>query len=199
MTEILEAEDLCRVYSAPKERSLRKEIGRLDEHCRRFIALSPFVVLSTATPEGCPDISPRGGDPGFIRVHDEHTLLLPDRPGNNRLDTLGHLAANPRLALLFFVPGIDETLRVYGQAKIVRASEEAPEGRQPSKTVLRVHVNRAFFHCAKALMRSHLWDARWQIERATFPTMGEIMRDHTGDQAHYESQENMLRRYLPEL
>src|SRR3954465_7031765 len=113
------ADEVLAGYRAPSQRAQDKVIPALDQHCRAFIALSPFATLATAGADGWPDVSPRGGDPGFVHVLDEHRLALPDRQGNNRVDSLRNLAANPRAALMFFVPGIEETLRVYGTASIV--------------------------------------------------------------------------------
>src|SRR3954454_15970886 len=106
-------------YRAPGQRVLDKVISRIDGHCAAFIRLAPFATLATATPDGWPDVSPRGGDPGFVHVLDEHRLAMPDRQGNNRVDSLRNLAGNPRAALMFFVPGIDETLRVYGTTTLL--------------------------------------------------------------------------------
>ena len=108
------APDALDAYRSPSQRVLDKEIGSLDTYCRYFIALSPFATLATASADGWPEVSPRGGAPGFVHVLDEHRLALPDRPGNNRVDSLRNLTVNPRAALMFFVPGVDQTLRVYG-------------------------------------------------------------------------------------
>jgi uncharacterized protein len=111
--------DVLAGYRAPSKLVQDKVIDRIDRHCRDFIALSPFATLATADEHGWPDVSPRGGDPGFVHVLDEHRLVLPDRQGNNRIDSLRNLTANPRAALLFFVPGIEETLRVYGTTELL--------------------------------------------------------------------------------
>jgi hypothetical protein len=178
------ASDVIAGYRAPSQRVLDKEIAALDEHCRAFIALSPFATLATADADGFPDVSPRGGDPGFVKVLDPHRLALPDRQGNNRIDSLRNLAANPRAALLFFVPGIDETLRVFGTTSVV-----APEaldvdltefGRSPH-SVLVLQVTRAYFQCAKAVMRSGLWDPARRVERSVFPPFSQVLRDHCRD------------------
>jgi PPOX class probable FMN-dependent enzyme len=176
-------------------------VPRLDAHCARFIALSPFCVLSSVDSGAFPDLSPRGGEPGFVRMLDDRTLLLPDRPGNNRLDSLSNLADHPAVALLFFVPGVDELLRVYGTATILPAGsflDERDTGR-PSATALKISVERAFFHCAKALMRAHLWSEEAKVDRACLPTLGEMLKDQTGEEAPAESQEEMILRYLPEM
>jgi uncharacterized protein len=173
--------DVLAGYRAPSQLVRDKEIDHVDEHCRRFIELSPFATLATADADGWPDVSPRGGDPGFVKVLDPHRLALPDRPGNNRVDSLRKLTANPRAALLFFVPGIEETLRVFGTAELVPADALGLDltefGREP-RSVLVVGVRRAFFQCAKAVMRSGLWDPARQVPRSAWAPFGEVLKDH---------------------
>lgn len=158
-----------------------KEVDHLDRHCRAFIALSPWATLSTADADGFPDVSPRGGRPGFVEVLDDRRLALPDRPGNNRIDSLRNVQVNPRVALMFVVPGIEETLRVYGTAAIVEPTQVAVDlaefGRAP-KSVLVVDVQRAFFQCAKSLMRSGLWEPERWPGRGDFASIGQVFRDH---------------------
>ncbi|MGY1820699.1 MSMEG_1061 family FMN-dependent PPOX-type flavoprotein [Geodermatophilus sp. SYSU D00079] len=168
-------------YRDPSQLVQDKVIDHLDRHCRAFIELSPFATLSTASADGWPDVSPRGGDAGFVKVLDEHRLALPDRPGNNRVDSLHNVAANPRAALMFLVPGIEETLRVYGTAAIAAPEELEVDltefGRAP-RSVLVVSVTRAYFQCAKSIMRSGLWDPARQVERSAFAPMREVFGDH---------------------
>ena len=194
-------EELRQRYAEPRERSLRKQLDHLDPHCCRFVELSPFCVLATCGPDGLPDATPRGGEPGFVHVLDERTLLLPDRPGNNRLDSLSNLTANPGVGLLFFVPGVDETLRVNGTAELRDEPELVGrfdrQGKLPA-TVLVVSVREAYLHCAKALMRSRLWDAEAQVERSTLPSLGEMLRDQLG-LAEAETQDEMVARYRQSL
>jgi uncharacterized protein len=195
-------EDVLASYPSPSGRAVTKEITELDEYCRAFIALCPLAILSTATADGQPDLTPRGGDPGFLRVLSPHQLVLPDRPGNNRLDNLRKAAVNPRVALLCLVPGIDETLRVYGRAEVVPAdavAADTSERGRPARSLLVIHVDKAFMHCAKALMRGRVWDPDAQVRREEFPSMGEIMRAHAGGSGPAESQEEMIRRYQPLL
>ncbi len=172
--------ELRTVYGEPSERSQQKVLDRLDRHCRRFIALSPFCVLSTAGADGRAEVSPRGDVPGFVAVADERTLLIPDRPGNNRTDSLRNVVAQPHVGLLFLVPGMNETLRVSGTAEIVTDPDVleplSMKGRPPV-SVLRVTVERAFLHCAKALIRARLWEPSAQVERASFPTYGQMLSD----------------------
>jgi PPOX class probable FMN-dependent enzyme len=162
---------------APLPPALVKEIDHVSPHYRALIAASPFVVLSTSGPEGL-DCSPRGDAPGFVRVHDEKTLLIPDRRGNNRIDSLRNLVADPRIALLFLIPGIGETLRVNGRAVIstepTLLASFAVDGKPP-RTVLVVTVERIYFQCAKAIKRSHLWDPARQIARESLPSTGTIL------------------------
>ncbi|SFP17081.1 hypothetical protein SAMN05660464_2322 [Geodermatophilus dictyosporus] len=168
-------------YRPPSQLVRDKEIDHLDAHCRAFVALAPFAVLSTADAAGAPEVSPRGGDPGFVKVLDEHRLVLPDRQGNNRLDSLRNVAANPQVALLFLVPGVEETLKVYGTAAL--AGPDVPGldltefGRAP-RSVLVVTVTRAYLQCAKAVMRSGLWDPAAQVDRSALPPFGTMIRDH---------------------
>jgi uncharacterized protein len=158
-----------------------KEIDHVDEHCRRFIELSPFAVLSTGNAGGRPDVFPRGGDPGFVKVLDPRRLALPDRQGNNRIDSLRNLAADPRAALLFFVPGIEETLRVYGTTELLPADAlhvDLTEFGCAPRSVLVISVRKAYFQCAKAVMRSGLWDPSRHVPRSAWPPFGEVLKDH---------------------
>ena len=168
-------------YRAPSKLVQDKVIDRVDEHCRAFIGLSPFLTLATADAEGFPEVSPRGGDPGFVRVLDEHRLALPDRQGNNRVDSLRALAANPRAALLFFVPGAEETLKVFGTTTRIGPDDlgiDLTEFGRPPRSVLLVQVQRAYFQCGKAIMRSGLWDPARQVDRSTMTPFGQVIRDH---------------------
>ncbi|NMM86861.1 phosphohydrolase [Rhodococcus sp. SRB_17] len=197
------AEQLRALYAAPGERALRKQQAQLDVHCQRFIALSPFCVLSTGGAAGaCMDASPRGGPPGFAQVADAHTVLLPDAGGNNRLDTLGNLLQDPRIGLLFLVPGVDETLRINGTARL----RDEPEftgrfsaERQRPKLVIEVQVAEAYLHCAKAPMRARLWQAGAQVERSALPTMNEMVHDQIRAGPVQESQADMVQRYARQI
>lgn len=170
MTEhnITTIEELYSVYKQPAERAVQKEIPKLDQHCRNFIALSPFLVLSTDGSDGTADASPRGDAPGFVTVLDDNTLAIPDRPGNNRLDSLLNILRNPAVGMIFLVPGINETLRINGTATISLDPElmeaHAVDGKLP-RSVLLVKVTSAYMHCAKALIRSKLWDPETKVER----------------------------------
>jgi len=193
---------LGRLYKAPSERARLKQLDRLDRHCRRFVELSPLVILASSSPAGGADASPRGGAPGFVRVLDERTLAIPDRPGNNRIDSLANILACPEVGLLFLVPGMDELLRVAGSAEIRDDAELCQSfavGERRPATVLLVHVREAFLHCGKALMRARLWEADAKIDRATLPSMGEMLKEQIGLAAPAETQEAMLRRYRENL
>ena len=170
-------EELESIYGSPLERSLTKEIDHISEHYRAFIEKAPFVTLATCGPEGL-DCSPRGDPPGFVRVVDEKTVMIPDRRGNNRIDSLRNLVRDPRMSLLFLIPGVNETLRINGRARIsvdpdVCASFEV-QGKLP-RSVLIVSVERIYFQCQKALVRSRLWDPQAQIPRSDLPSTGEML------------------------
>ena len=192
---------LRQIYALAKSRSVAKQINHLDVHCKRFIALSPFVVLASANAQGDPDSSPRGGAPGFVRVVDEHTLLIPDSPGNNRLDTLSNLAETQKIGLLFMIPGVDETLRVNGRVRLATdAAALAPfAGDARIRVAIEVTVTGAYLHCAKALMRSKLWDTAQRLDRSVLPTMSEMISEQTGMVSAPETQEAMVARYACDL
>ena len=170
--------DLEAHYGTPNERSLRKEIDHVNADYRRFIESSPFVVLATGGPEGL-DCSPRGDAPGFVRIVDERTLALPDRPGNNRVDSLRNVIASAQVALLFVVPGVGEMLRVNGRARVsteaALVASFAVDGKPP-RSVLVIDVESVYFHCSKAIVRSKLWDASHHVERSRLPSAGEMLR-----------------------
>ncbi|MEQ8248159.1 MAG: pyridoxamine 5'-phosphate oxidase family protein [Alphaproteobacteria bacterium] len=179
MTIATEAE-LRTIIGTAHPITVDKEMDRLDKHARHFISLSPFLCLGTTNGEGIADVSPRGDPPGFVRVIDDTTLVIPERPGNRRADTMLNVMKNPVVGLIFFVPGIEETLRVSGQAAVIDdaalLADMAVQGKAP-KLALRIDVERVFFHCAKALKRSRLWEASAQVPRDAFPTPGEVIRD----------------------
>ncbi len=194
------------LYAPTGERSALKELPALDAHAVRFIKVSPFVVLSSSGAGGAMDASPRGGAPGFVKALDAHTLLIADAPGNNRLDTLQNIIETGQLGLLFLVPGMDETLRVNGTAVLSTLESDrtlCEDERRVPKLVIRVTVQASYLHCAKALMRSALWDATRHIDRAAMPSMGEMLRDQISDRMGgdmpVETQEQMLERYRQTL
>jgi PPOX class probable FMN-dependent enzyme len=186
-------DQLQALYDAPSERVRLKQIDRLDEHCRAFIAASPFLILATYGSSGA-DGSPRGDRPGFVEVQDDRTLLLPDRRGNNRIDSLRNIVENPAVGLIFLVPGVHETFRVNGRARISVDPELlarfAVDGKVP-KTVLVITVQEAFIQCARALVRSDLWNPARHVRRDDLPSIGTILAAHTGgkvDAATYDAE-----------
>ena len=154
----------------------------LDKYSRQFIGLSPFLVISTADATGRADLSPRGDPPGFVAVIDDHTILIPDRPGNNRLDTMANIVANPNVGLLFFVPGFEDTLRLNGRARITDDAAllaACSVSGKPPKVGILVTVDEVFMHCAKALKRSKLWEADYRQDRAQMPSIARIILEQT--------------------
>jgi PPOX class probable FMN-dependent enzyme len=195
-------EQLRGLYAPAKERAVKKQLSALDVHCQRFIELSPFVVISSIGLDQMLDASPRGGAPGFVKSLDAHTLLIPDSPGNNRLDTLENIIHTGKLGMLFLIPGMDETLRVNGTASLSVTPADleqcTTEIRSP-KLVIKVTVGQAYLHCAKAFMRSKLWDPQSHIERSLMPSMGEMINAQAQMTTPSETQEEMMARYRAEL
>ena len=195
-------EQLRALYATPQERAVKKQIATLDVHCRRFIALSPFVVLATTDTQSNTDASPRGGAPGFVKVGTSGAVLIPDSPGNNRLDSLANIVATGRAGLLFLIPGFDEALRVDGAAMLSRAADDialCTDERRTPKLVIKVAVEAAYLHCAKAFLRSRLWDPAARQDRKMLPTAGRMISDQTGIVVADETREDMERRYAPDL
>jgi uncharacterized protein len=193
---------LRELYGAPSERALKKELRRFDRHCRDFIARSPFLVVASSDPSGRCDASPKGDAPGFVQVVDDTTLLIPDRLGNNRVDTLGNLLARPGVGLIFFVPGINETLRVNGRAQVTidpaLLEPFAVNGKVPRSGML-VSADEIYFHCGKALIRSDLWNPEKQIRRDEFPSLGRILADQIGGVTVEESERATAESYRTRL
>lgn len=177
-TTIDTLEQLQALYGEAHERSLRKEITYLSEPYQALVAASPFVVLATHGPDGL-DCSPRGDAPGFVRVLDERTLLLPDRPGNNRIDSLRNIINDPHVALLFLIPGVGESFRVNGRASISLQPQLlelcTAQGKLP-RSVLRISVDTCYFQCSKAAVRSGLWDSERHVERTSLPSAGDLLK-----------------------
>lgn len=178
-TVITDENELRKLLGEPAEVVRSKVTDHVNELTREFIDRSPFVLLATSGADGTCDVSPRGDPPGFVRVIDERRLLLPERPGNRLADSLRNILKNPRVGLLFVIPGVGDTLRVNGRARIVTDPEllapSAVEGKTPRLGLL-IEIDEAFTHCSKAFLRSQLWDPNRHVDRSDLPTSGEIHR-----------------------
>jgi PPOX class probable FMN-dependent enzyme len=193
MVDIIEdIAEIRGIYGQPAERAVKKQLPRLEKHSRAFIALSPFLVIATADRNGRCDASPKGDAPGFVTVLDDHTLLIPDRLGNNRVDTIGNLLDAPGVGLIFFVPGLLETLRVNGTARITTdpalLEPTAVNGKVPRSGIL-VSVEEVYFHCGKALIRSDLWNPDKHVARSDFPSLGRIITEQINEGGSVEEAE----------
>ena len=197
----LAACDLASIYAKPSERVLAKARPSLDAHSKKFIEMSPFCVLATSGSDGSVDASPRGGTPGFVHVAGPNRLLMPDRSGNNRIDSFRNIVEGTGLLqMIFFVPGIDETLRVGGRGTVTTdpaLMATMVEFGKPPRAVLAIDVKEAYFHCGKALMRSKLWTAE-RVDRKVMPSIGDVIHDQTG-LGERESQEAVVARYQTQL
>ncbi len=174
-------EQLESLYGEPMPTSLAKEIDHISDGYRKMIEAAPFVVIATSGPDGL-DCSPKGDAPGFVRIVDDRTVMIPDRPGNNRLDGFKNLMSDPRIALLFLIPGVGETLRINGRAEVSvdpALRESFAVNGKPARGVLIVHIEKTFFHCTKAAVRAKLWDPKAQIPRAALPSTGTIIAELT--------------------
>jgi hypothetical protein len=198
----LGASDLATIYPQPSPRVIAKARPEIDAHAKNFIAMSPFCVLATSGSDGSVDASPRGGNPGFVHVVGPNKLLLPDRSGNNRIDSFRNIVeGSGLLQLIFFVPGIDETLRVGGRGRLSAEPEllaSMEEFGKPPRAVLSIRVHEAYFHCGKALMRSKLWSREAQVERAVLPSISQVIHDQT-KLGEPESQAVVEARYRTQL
>ena len=178
---IADVATLRELVGTPSERAVKKQLAALDRHCRAFIARSPFLLLGTSGADGRCDVSPKGDRPGFVLVLDERTLVIPDRPGNKRFDGMRNILENPRIGLIFLVPGSEETLRINGRARIVRDPEWlerlAAQGKTPQLAIA-VEVEESFLHCAKCVKRSGLWDRERWPELAGLASPAQMFRDH---------------------
>lgn len=186
--DVSSVEQLETLYGAPGERAIWKELTYLNEDYQAFVKASPFVVLASVGAHGT-DCSPKGDGAGFVRILDERTLALPDRPGNNRIDNLRNIVGDQRVSLLFLIPGVGETLRVNGRARISVDPDLLVQfevnGKLP-KTVIVVTIDAAYFHCAKAVVRSRLWDPASQIPRETLPSTGAMHKRLSG--GHFDGE-----------
>ncbi|MBR0752202.1 pyridoxamine 5'-phosphate oxidase family protein [Bradyrhizobium jicamae] len=198
----LAAPDLASIYPQPSPRVIAKARPEIDVHAKKFIEMSPFCVLATSGANGEVDASPRGGTPGFVTVTGPNEMLMPDRSGNNRIDSFRNIVEGSGfLQLIFFVPGIDETLRVGGRGSVTADPDllsQMIEFGKPPRAVLRIAVKEAYFHCGKALMRSKLWGADTRVERKVFPSISTVIHEQTS-LGEPESQEAVYERYKTQL
>lgn len=200
--KIQNQEQLREIYGWPKGRAEKKVLNSLEKHARNFIQKSPFFILSSYDKAGRADASPRGGNTGFVFIEDDNHLIIPDSKGNNRVDSLINIVETGKIGLLFLIPGVDETLRINGDAEI-RTDEKYlelfPNEKNQPKSFIYLTINEVFLHCAKALMRSELWNAENRIPRDQFPTMGRMLNEQLGTNNPLETQEEMVKRYTPDL
>jgi hypothetical protein len=179
--------ELDAITAKPSGGAAGKTMRKIDRYSRQFIALSPFCCLATNDGRGHADVTPRGDKPGFVRVLDETTLLIPDRPGNNRMDSMRNVIENPAVGLLFLIPGFEDTLRLNGSGRVTQdprlLAESVVDGKPPRFGIL-VTVDEVFLHCAKAFRRSRLWDPSAQVPRATMPTLARMIMDQMAEVAH---------------
>jgi PPOX class probable FMN-dependent enzyme len=182
--KISDENELRVMYAPPEGLAIQKSRPTLDKHSRRFLSLSPFLVLATANDKGKADASPRGDPPGFVYVIDDRTFLIPDRPGNNRLDSMVNITQNPNVACLFLIPGFEDTLRVAGRATVTNDAALlrhcALEGKQPKAGIL-VHIDEVFLHCAKALKRSKLWQEDYKQDRSQMPGLARVIMEQVAE------------------
>lgn len=182
MNDVGTVSDLRDRVGPALEVAANKEMPRLDAHCRHFMSLAPILFISTTGADGRADVSPRGDPPGFVKILDDRTILLPDRPGNRRVDTMSNILGNPgsSVGLIFLVPGVDEVLRASGRASV--SSDQAllqimaVDGKVP-KLAVKIVLDEVFFHCGKALKRARIWDPSMKIDRKSFPSMGQLIHD----------------------
>ncbi len=183
LDSITDSQELRDHFGEPLHIAVAVEKPQLDEHHRRFIEHSPFICLASTGSDGQPAVSPKGDAPGFVKVIDEKTLLIPDRPGNNKVEGFGNIVENPKVSLIFFIPGITETLRVHGEAEIVLDKELLKFGKTGAKlpkTATLIKVTKAYMHCGKALIRSKLWDPERHIAKGVIPPFGLVVKEQAG-------------------
>lgn len=182
-------QQLRELYGFPHEKAVQKQIGALEKHSINFIGRSPFLLLSTYNQREAVDCSPRGGQPGFVKVLDENTLLIPDAAGNKRLDSLVNIIETGNIGCVFLIPGVNETLRINGKGRISVAREhvelfpEVDGPGNPAKACIEITVKEVFLHCARAFMKSKLWDSESQIDRASLPSMMQMINDQLAEGA----------------
>jgi len=202
MAKIETIEQLRKIYKPAVGRAAEKVLYGLEKYSRQFIELSPFLVISSMGTDGVADISPRGEKPGFVKILDDKTVAIPDRPGNNRIDTFTNILSNPAVGLIFLIPGMNEVLRLQGDAEI-RDDEDLMarfevNGKLPRAVVV-VKLREVYLHCAKAIMRSELWEDSNKIDRTIKPSMGQMLKEQIGSPGPAETQEEMVARHYTQL
>ncbi|EHJ9990369.1 TPA: pyridoxamine 5'-phosphate oxidase family protein [Vibrio parahaemolyticus] len=202
MSHILSIEQLVDIYPKPNEKAKNKVLSKLDRHSITMIENSHFCILSSTDDCGFTDISPKGGSPGFVKVLDQSTILIPDSTGNNRIDSLKNIVTNPKVGVMFIVNGIDEVVRLKGLATIHTDPDLfalCPDGNREPKVIVKVAVESAYFHCAKAIMRGKLWSNDFQVDRSILPSLAEIIKEQQKLEGDYVSQEQMMSYYESSL
>ncbi|QUJ69088.1 pyridoxamine 5'-phosphate oxidase family protein [Photobacterium sp. GJ3] len=202
MSQITSLEQLSALYGEPSKRAKNKAMDHIDDFSRTMIEHSPYIVLSTVDQNGFTDVSPRGGQPGFVKVLDRKTLLIPDSAGNNRIDSFRNLLERPQMGLMILVPGVDEVVRIKGRVSLhtdPHYSERCPDGAKPAKLVMKVAVEEAYFHCGKAIMRARLWDNHYRVDRNILPSLAQIMKAQQNMQEEVMGQEEMIAYYRESL
>ncbi len=202
MARIETEEKLRKIYKHATGRATEKVLYRIENHCRQFLELSPFLVISSMGTDGIADVSPRGEKPGFVHIIDGTTVAIPDRPGNNRMDTFTNILSNPAVGLIFLIPGMDEVLRIQGDAEI-RDDEDLMakfevNGKLP-RAVLVVKIKQVYLHCAKAIMRAGLWQEDAKMDRSLMPSLGQMLKEQIGSSGPAETQEEMVAQHYTQL
>jgi len=193
-TVVSSEDELRGNYGEPMDIALMKQLGKLDAHCKDFISRSPFLCIGTSAADGKADVSPRGDPPGFVQVLDDNTIFIPDRPGNNRLDTMSNIVANPDVGLLFLIPGFEDALRINGKATLVKDEkvlERCAVNRKVPTMGIMVEINEAYLHCAKAVRRSKLWKAESQQDRKEMPTLAQMILEQVATPENLPTKEEI--------
>lgn len=195
-------EELRKIYKEPQNAVLKKILPKLEKHCKNFIQHSPFIVISTSNKNGHADASPKGDNPGFVSVIDDQTLLIPDRVGNNIADSLRNILENPEIGIIFFIPGIRETLRINGSCKITTDGDVLGKldanGKAP-RSAIEVSVREAYLHCGKSIIRADLWGGKNKINQQDFPSLGTMLADQIAGVNGKESDDYLEHSYKNNL
>ncbi len=192
---------LREMIGQPEGLAVKKSLPYIDKYCRQFIGLSPFLTIGTQSADGKADVSPRGDPAGFVQILDEHTIAIPERPGNQRLDTLTNILANPNVGLIFLIPGFEDTLRINGKASLSRDPAllaRMAVNNRPPKVAIVVKVEEQFLHCAKAFKRSRLWDPSTQVDRKVMPSIGRVILDQVAEMESTRQVEEAVKQEVDE-